>query len=231
MEGVEQKKKYPKESVGKGRDSDKDFNDSAVNTRGKSRIHCLSIIGQIEGHYFLPEGQKATKYEQLIPELVDIEEDDEIDGLLIILNTMGGDVEAGMAIAEMIASMKKPSVSLVLGGGHSIGVPLATAAKKSFIVSSATMTLHPVRVNGVVLGAPQTFNYFEEMQKRIVNFICAHSSSTPDIIRELMMRPDELATDIGSIIEGREAVEYGIIDAVGGLSDAIAALKEMKTGG
>ena len=228
MEGFEQKKKYTKESNTKSRESDKDFADGAVNTKGKSRIHCLSIIGQIEGHYFLPEGQKATKYEQLIPELVDIEEDDEIDGLLIILNTMGGDVEAGMAIAEMIASMKKPSVSLVLGGGHSIGVPLATAAKKSFIVSSATMTLHPVRVNGVVLGAPQTFNYFEEMQKRIVNFICAHSSSTPDIIRELMMRPDELATDIGSIIEGREAVEYGIIDAVGGLSDALAALKEMK---
>ena len=228
MEGVEQKKKYTKEGTGKSRDTDKDFGDGAVNTKGKSRIHCLSIIGQIEGHYFLPEGQKATKYEQLIPELVDIEEDDEIDGLLIILNTMGGDVEAGMAIAEMIASMKKPSVSLVLGGGHSIGVPLATAAKKSFIVASATMTLHPVRVNGVVLGAPQTFNYFEEMQKRIVNFICAHSASTPDIIRELMMRPDELATDIGSIIEGREAVEYGIIDAVGGLSDALAALKEMK---
>lgn len=228
MEGFEQKKKYVKENKGKSREAEKDFDDGAVNTKGKSRIHCLSIIGQIEGHYFLPEGQKATKYEQIIPELVDIEENDEIDGLLIILNTMGGDVEAGMAIAEMIASMKKPSVSLVLGGGHSIGVPLATAAKKSFIVSSATMTLHPVRVNGVVLGAPQTFNYFEEMQKRIVNFICAHSSSTPDIIRELMMRPDELATDIGSIIEGREAVEYGIIDAVGGLSDALAALKEMK---
>ena len=227
MEGFEQKKKYPKESSSKDRGQEKDFNDGAVTTSKKSRIHCLSIIGRIEGHYFLPEGQKATKYEQLIPELVDIEEDEEIEGLLIILNTMGGDVEAGMAIAEMIASMKKPSVSLVLGGGHSIGVPLATAAKKSFIVASATMTLHPVRVNGVVLGAPQTFNYFEEMQKRIVNFICAHSSSTPDTIRELMMRPDELATDIGSIIEGREAVEYGIIDAVGGLSDAIAALKEM----
>ena len=227
MEQAEQKKRYDRQkSESKG--AKIDHNDAAVTTSGKSRIHCLSIIGQIEGHYFLPEGQKATKYEQLIPELVDIEENSEIDGLLIILNTMGGDVEAGMAIAEMIASMKKPSVSLVLGGGHSIGVPLATAAKKSFIVSSATMTLHPVRVNGVVLGAPQTFNYFEEMQKRIVNFICAHSSSTPEIIRELMMRPDELATDIGSIIEGREAVEYGIIDAVGGLSDALAALKEMK---
>ena len=199
--------------------------DGAVST--DTRIHCLSIIGQIEGHYLLPEGQKATKYEHIIPELVEIEESREIEGLLIILNTMGGDVEAGLAIAEMIASMKKPTVSLVLGGGHSIGVPLATAAKRSFIVPSATMTIHPVRVNGVVLGAPQTFHYFEEMQKRIVKFICEHSSSTPDIIRELMMRPDELATDIGSIIEGREAVEYGIIDEVGGLSDALAALKAM----
>ena len=194
--------------------------------KGES-IHCLSIIGQIEGHYLLPEGQKATKYEHIIPELVEIEESREIDGLLIILNTMGGDVEAGLAIAEMIASMKKPTVSLVLGGGHSIGVPLATAAKRSFIVPSATMTIHPVRVNGIVLGAPQTFHYFEEMQKRIVKFICEHSASTPDIIRELMMRPDELATDIGSIIDGREAVEYGIIDEVGGLSDALAALKAM----
>ena len=193
----------------------------------RGTFYCLSIIGQIEGHYLLPEGQKATKYEHIIPELVEIEESREIDGLLIILNTMGGDVEAGLAIAEMIASMKKPTVSLVLGGGHSIGVPLATAAKRSFIVPSATMTIHPVRVNGVVLGAPQTFHYFEEMQKRIVKFICEHSSSTPDIIRELMMRPDELATDIGSIIEGREAVEYGIIDEVGGLSDALAALKAM----
>ena len=206
----------------------KEPHDGAANIQTKrGKIHCMSIIGQIEGHYILPEGQKATKYEHLIPELVDIEEDADIDGLLIILNTMGGDVEAGLAIAEMIASMKKPSVSLVLGGGHSIGVPLATAAKRSFIVPSATMTIHPVRINGLVLGAPQTFHYFEEMQKRIVKFICEHSSSTPDIIRELMMRPDELATDIGSIIEGREAVEYGIIDEVGGLSDALAALREM----
>ena len=201
--------------------------DGAVTTKSKSRIHCLSIIGQREGHYILPEGQKATKYEHLIPELVDIEEDADIDGLLIILNTMGGDVEAGLAIAEMIASMKKPSVSLVLGGGHSIGVPLATAAKRSFIVPSATMTIHPVRINGLVLGAPQTFHYFEEMQRRIVKFICSHSSASPDVIRELMMRPDELATDIGSIIDGNEAVGYGIIDTVGGLSDALSALKKM----
>ena len=188
----------------------------------KGKIHCMSIIGQIEGHYLLQEGQKATKYEHIIPELISVEEDEKVRGLLIILNTMGGDVEAGLAIAELIASMKKPTVSLVLGGGHSIGVPLATAAKKSFIVPSATMTLHPVRINGLVLGAPQTFNYFEEMQHRIVRFICAHSKASPDQIVELMMRPDELATDIGSIIDGNEAVKYGIIDAIGGLSDALA---------
>ena len=187
------------------------------------KIHCMSIIGQIEGHYLLQDGQKATKYEHIIPELISIEEDEKIRGLLIILNTMGGDVEAGLAIAELIASMKKPTVSLVLGGGHSIGVPLATAAKKSFIVPSATMTLHPVRINGLVLGAPQTFKYFEEMQRRIIKFICTHSSASPDTIMELMMRPDELATDIGSIIDGKEAVNYGIIDAVGGLSDALEA--------
>lgn len=229
MKPAEQKKKRDikkneKTEVGQVKN---DREDGAVTTSGRERIHCLSIIGQIEGHYLLPEGQKATKYEHIIPELVDIEEDSEIDGLLIILNTMGGDVEAGLAIAEMIASMKKPTVSLVLGGGHSIGVPLATASKRSFIVPSATMTIHPVRINGLVLGAPQTFNYFEEMQKRIVKFICGHSSASPDVIRELMMRPDELATDIGSIIEGREAVEYGIIDEVGGLSDALDALKGM----
>ena len=193
-------------------------------TCGKNeKIHCLSIIGQIEGHYILPDGQKATKYEHIIPLLVSIEEDTEVDGLLMILNTMGGDVEAGLAIAEMVASMTKPSVSLVLGGGHSIGVPLATAARRSFIVPSATMTVHPVRMNGLVIGVPQTYRYLSEMQKRIVKFICDHSSASPDKIQELMMRPDELATDIGSIIDGNEAVKYGIIDSVGGLSDALAA--------
>ena len=154
-----------------------------------------------------------------------MEEDDTVDGVLMILNTMGGDVEAGLAIAEMIASMTKPTVSLVLGGGHSIGVPLATSATRSFIVPSATMTIHPVRINGLVVGVPQTYRYFEEMQKRIVNFICDHSAASPERIRELMMRPDELATDVGSIIEGRQAVEYGIIDKVGGLSDALEELR------
>jgi len=201
----------------------------SVVTEGESGvIHCLSIIGQVEGHYILPEGQKATKYEHLIPLLVSIEEDKNIDGLLIVLNTMGGDVEAGLALAEMIASMKKPSVSLVLGGGHSIGVPLATSAKMSFIVPSATMTIHPVRINGLVVGVPQTFHYFNEMQRRIVDFICNHSHASPDKINELMMRPDELATDVGSIIDGDEAVKYGIIDRVGGLSDALEALRKMR---
>lgn len=228
MSIAEQKKRIKSKKDERAAGADKiDERDGAVTAGKRERIHTLSIIGQIEGHYLLPEGQKATKYEHIIPELVEIEQSEDIDGLLIILNTMGGDVEAGLALAEMIASMKKPTVSLVLGGGHSIGVPLATAAKRSFIVPSATMTVHPVRINGLVLGAPQTFHYFEEMQKRIIKFICGHSSSTPDIIRELMMRPDELATDVGSIIEGAEAVEYGIIDEVGGLSDAIAALKAM----
>ena len=158
---------------------------------------------------------------------VSLEEDKEIEGILVVLNTMGGDVEAGLALAEMIASLRKPTVSLVLGGGHSIGVPLATAARRSFIVPSATMTIHPVRINGLVVGVPQTFHYFNEMQKRIIRFICQHSGADPDQIRDLMMRPDELATDIGSIIDGDEAVRYGIIDRVGGLSDALDALREM----
>lgn len=207
-------------------DDIKDFGGVRVENRG-ANIHCLSIIGQIEGHYALGEGQKATKYEHIIPLLVSVEQDEEIDGLLILLNTMGGDVEAGLAIAEVIASMKKPTVSVVLGGGHSIGVPLAVASKRSFIVPSATMTIHPVRLNGLVIGVPQTFTYFQEMQKRIVNFICAHSRATEDKILELMMRPDMMATDVGSIIEGREAVEYGLIDEVGGLDKALDALREM----
>ena len=189
------------------------------------RIHCLSIIGQIEGHYILPDGQKATKYEHIIPLLVSIEQDAEVDGLLILLNTMGGDVEAGLAIAEVIASMTKPTASVVLGGGHSIGVPLAVAAKRSFIVPSATMTIHPVRINGLVVGAPQTYTYFSQMQNRIINFICSHSKAKADEIHALMMRPDMIATDVGSIIEGAEAVQYGLIDAVGGIDAALADLK------
>lgn len=188
-------------------------------------IHCLSIIGQIEGHYVLDQTQKTTKYEHLIPLLCAVEESREIDGLLLILNTMGGDVEAGLAIAEMVASMKKPAVTLVLGGGHSIGVPLAVCGRKSFIVPSATMTLHPVRTSGTIIGVPQTFYYFDKMQDRIVHFICAHSQVAEGKLREMMNNTSELANDVGTIIDGREAVGCGLIDAVGGLSDALDALK------
>ena len=204
-----------------------EMSQGSVAENSRERFQCISIVGQIEGHYLLPEGQKATKYEQLIPLLVSIEESEDVDGVLIILNTMGGDVEAGLALAEMIASMTKPTVSLVLGGGHSIGVPLATAAKRSFIVPSATMTIHPVRISGLVVGVPQSFRYMSEMQKRIVNFICNHSKATPDTVQELMMRPDQLATDCGSVIEGQEAVKYGIIDEVGGLDHALSCLRSL----
>ena len=198
-------------------------------TAGKEgeAIHCLSIIGQIEGHYILGDNQKATKYEHLIPLLVSIEENPDIKGLLVVLNTMGGDVEAGLALAELIASMKKPTVSLVLGGGHSIGVPLAVAAKRSFIVPSATMTIHPVRTTGLVVNVPQTFRYFQEMQTRIVDFICRNSHIAKEKLEELMMRPDALVTDVGSIVDGNEAVQYGLIDEVGGLSAALASLRGM----
>ena len=198
---------------------------------GRGNFQCISIIGQIEGHYALPEGQKATKYEHILPLLVSVEEDDDVDGLLVILNTMGGDVEAGLALAEMIASMRKPTVSLVLGGGHSIGVPLATAARYSLIVPSATMTVHPVRINGTVIGVPQSFRYMSEMQKRIVDFICSHSRAKESDITALMMRPDQLAADCGSIIDGAEAVRYGIIDEVGGLGRALEILREMVKNG
>jgi ATP-dependent protease ClpP protease subunit len=191
------------------------------------KIHCISIIGQIEGHYALPEGQKATKYEHIVPLLVSIEQSEDIEGLLIVLNTMGGDVEAGLAIAEMIASMKKPTVSLVLGGGHSIGVPLAVSARKSFIVPSATMTIHPVRVSGTIVGSPQTYYYFERMQERIVSFVCSHSDISKENFTRLMMATDQIATDTGSVIDGHEAVKYGLVDAVGGLSDALDCLNEM----
>ena len=202
-------------------------NGSVVTKNQRETFHFLSIIGQIEGHTVAGESQKTTTYEHIIPLLVSIEESEDIEGVLIILNTMGGDVEAGLAIAEMIASMKKPSVSLVLGGGHSIGVPLAVAARRSFIVPSATMTIHPVRVNGLVIGVQQTYNYFNEMQNRIVKFIVSHSNIEEAKITELMTRPDEMANDIGSIVDGNEAVRLGLIDEVGGLSDALDALRGM----
>lgn len=202
----------------------------ALASNARKKFQCIPIVGQIEGHYLLPDGQKSTKYEQLIPLLVSVEESDDVDGVLLILNTMGGDVEAGLALAELIASMKKPTVSLVLGGGHSIGVPLATSAKYSLIVPSATMTLHPVRINGTVLGVPQSFRYMGEMQKRIVNFICSHSKANKDQVEELMLRPDQIATDCGTILEGKEAVKYGILDEVGGLSRAFEVLRKLSDG-
>ena len=195
-----------------------------------NRIYCISIIGQVEGHYILPPEQKSTKYEHIIPLLVSIEQDDEIEGLLVILNTMGGDVEAGLAIAEMISSMKKPSVSLVLGGGHSIGVPLAVCTNKSFIVPSATMTIHPVRISGTVVGSPQTYYYFERMQDRITKFVSSHSKISEEAFKAYMMKTDQIATDTGSIIDGYEAKECGLIDCVGGLNDAISALHELIDG-
>lgn len=184
-------------------------------------IHCLTIIGQIEGHYILPSQNKTTKYEHVIPQLVAIEESKEIDGLLIILNTVGGDVEAGLAIAELLSTMKTPTASLVLGGGHSIGVPLAVSCKRSFIVPTATMTVHPVRMNGTVLGVPQTLSYFEKMQDRIARFVENNSQITAEEFRALMMKTGELIMDVGTVLDGEEAVKCGLVDELGGLSDAL----------
>jgi ATP-dependent protease ClpP protease subunit len=193
----------------------------------ENSIHTLTIIGQIEGHFSSEQNQKSTKYEQLVPLIVALEQSEDVKGVLIILNTMGGDVEAGLGLAEMIASMKKPTVSLIIGGSHSIGVPIAVAAKRSVITPSATMTLHPVRMTGLVVGAPQTYNYFSDMQKRIVNFICRHSHATAESINEMMMRPDMLATDVGTVLEATEATACGLIDQMGGLSDALSELEKM----
>jgi len=192
----------------------------------KGVIHCLTIIGQVEGHQILPENAKSTKYEHVMPLLAAVEESEEIEGLLVLLNTVGGDIEAGLGIAELIASMTKPTASLVLGGGHSIGVPLAVAADKSFIAPSAAMTIHPVRLTGVVIGVPQTFNYFAKIQGRIVQFVTQNSRISREKFIEYMMRTGELANDVGSVICGQEAVECGLIDSLGGLSDALAFLHE-----
>ena len=197
---------------------------SALTRTPHGSVYCLTIIGQIEGHYILPPQNKTTKYEHVIPQLVAIEESKEIEGLLIILNTVGGDIEAGLAIAELIAGMKKPTVSLVLGGGHSIGVPLAVSAKQSFIVPSATMTIHPVRMNGLVIGVPQTLSYFDKMQERIVRFVCENSNITSEEFRRLMMETGELMMDVGTVLNGEDAVKEGLIDSLGGLSDAMDCL-------
>ncbi|MCI7804098.1 MAG: ATP-dependent Clp protease proteolytic subunit [Oscillospiraceae bacterium] len=198
-----------------------------ISHNAKHLIHCLTIIGQVEGHYVLPSQNKTTKYEHIMPSLVAIEQDRTIEGLVIILNTVGGDVEAGLAIAELIAGMKTPTVSLVVGGGHSIGVPLAVSAMKSFIVPSATMTIHPVRMNGLVLGVPQTLSYFDKMQDRIVNFVTAKSGISEENFRSLMMQTGELVMDVGTVVDGEKAVELGLIDRLGGLSDAIECLYEL----
>ncbi len=190
-------------------------------TRGRHGIHCLTVIGQVEGHTEAPPGQKTTKYEHVIPQLAAVQEDPEVEGLLVLLNTVGGDVEAGLALAELIASVSKPSATLVLGGGHSIGIPLAVSAKRSFIVPTATMTIHPVRHSGMILGVPQTMRWFEQMQDRITGFVADHSGMTRERYSELMLRTGELVMDVGTVLDGRKAVKEKLIDQLGGVADAL----------
>ena len=203
-----------------------DMGSSTITTQ-RGTIHTLTIVGQVEGHQILPPSTKSTKYEHVMPLLATIEESEEIDGLLILLNTMGGDIEAGLGIAELIASMSKPTVSLVLGGGHSIGVPLAVSAKTSFIAPSAAMTIHPVRMSGLVIGVAQTFNYFQRIQERIIQFVTHNSAVKRETFTKMMLQTEELASDVGSVIYGEEAVRIGLIDRIGGLSDALDCLHEM----
>lgn len=200
-----------------------DLGSSLIQSK-RGTIYVLTIVGQIEGHQLLPFNSKTTKYEHVLPLLATVEESDQIDGLLVLLNTVGGDIEAGLAIAELISSMTKPTVSLVLGGGHSIGVPLAVSAKESFIAPSAAMTIHPVRLNGLVIGVPQTFYYFERIQERIIQFVTANSTVKRENFTKLMLQTGELAADVGSVIYGEEAVQLGLIDQIGGLGDALACL-------
>ena len=209
-------------------DTNKEPDTGAVTTHSaRGNLHCITIIGTIEGHQEAPESTKTTKYEHVLPQLAAIEESDDIDGLLILLNTAGGDVEAGLAIAELIAGMHKPTVSLVLGGGHSIGVPLAVSARRSFIVPSATMTIHPVRMSGLVLGVPQTLSYFDKMQERIVRFVTENSGVGAQRFRQLMMNTGELVMDVGTVLDGEQAVEEGLIDELGGLAQAVGKLTEL----
>ncbi len=198
-----------------------------ISKSSKGNIYTLTIIGQIEGHQVAPENVKTTKYEHILPLLAGIEESEEIDGLLLLLNTVGGDIEAGLAIAEMISGMKKPTVSLVLGGGHSIGIPLAVCTKKSFITPTASMTVHPVRMTGLVIGAPQTFRYFQRIQEQIADFVTANSGISREQFEGYMMATGEMATDVGTILYGKEAVASGLIDRLGSLSDALLALHKM----
>jgi len=203
-----------------------EFGSSLIHSK-QGAVHVLTIVGQIEGHQVLPPSSKSTKYEHVMPLLALVEESDEVDGLLVLLNTVGGDIEAGLGIAELIASMSKPTVSLVLGGGHSIGVPLAVSAKRSFIAPSAAMTIHPVRLNGLVIGVPQTFYYFERIQERITQFVTANSRVKREDFTRLMLQTGELAADVGSVIYGEEAVQLGLIDEIGGLSAALDCLHRM----
>lgn len=197
---------------------------SALTRTPHGSVYCMTIIGQIEGHMTASSGTKTTKYEHVLPLLAKLEESDEVDGVLFLLNTVGGDIEAGLAIAELIAGMTKPTVSIVLGGSHSIGVPLAVAARRSFAVPSAAMTIHPVRMSGTVIAAPQTYNYFQRLQDRIVDFVARHSRISGEAFEALMLKKDDMAADVGSVLYGEEAVDRGIIDAVGGLSDGLACL-------
>ena len=199
---------------------------SAVSRSARGNIYTLTIVGQVEGHQVLPDTAKSTKYEHVMPLLASLEQNDEIDGILLLLNTVGGDIEAGLGIAELISGMRKPTASLVLGGGHSIGVPLAVAPKVSLIVPSASMTIHPVRMNGTVIAAPQTFNYFERIQERIVSFVAKNSRISKEKFLSLMLKTGEMAADVGSVIYGEEAVSLGLIDRIGGLSDALDCLYE-----
>lgn len=200
---------------------------SITSHSSKGNIHCITIVGQIEGHMESPEQTKTTKYEHIIPQITAIEEAEDIDGLLILLNTVGGDVEAGLAIAELIAGMKKPTVSLVLGGGHSIGVPLAVAAKQSFIAPSAAMTIHPVRMSGTIIASPQTYAYFKSIQERITKFVTTHSNISADTFEKLMMATDQMSADVGTVVGGELAVSCGLIDHEGSLSDALDCLHKM----
>ena len=222
----EEKNENSSNETGQDEELIREFGQS-VSQNAKHLIHCLTVIGQVEGHYVLAEQNKTTKYEHIIPALVAIEQDRSVEGLLIILNTVGGDVEAGLAIAELISGMKTPTVSIVVGGGHSIGVPLAVSAKHSFIVQTASMTIHPVRMNGTVLGIPQTLSYFDKMQDRIISFVTSNSGISEADFRRLMMNTEELVMDVGSVVDGEKAVSLGLIDEVGGLGDAMDCLYSM----
>lgn len=217
---------YNEEEHTGGNQTDDEIYDmgSIMQTKGKHAIHCLTVIGQIEGHMVAPQSQKTTKYEHVIPQLIAIQEDPAIEGLLVILNTVGGDVEAGLALAELISGIQKPSATLVLGGGHSIGIPLAVSAQRSFIVPTATMTIHPVRHSGLVLGVPQTMRYFEQMQERITGFVAQHSNISEERFTELMMRTGELVMDVGTVLDGEKAVQEGLIDQLGSISDVMEFL-------